>query len=460
MSLRTSLTFPRASTVRREAGSLSRRRLLAGVIGVSVMLTLAACAGGGSDAGPESLTADVDGSGRTLTMWDFETPDNDRGIAWLAAREIFKKETGADIAYEFKSFEQLRTGASQIFNSNSAPDVVEYNKGNATSGLLSSQGLLTNLDDAVEFYGWDKLVPGALQTTAKYDENGVMGSGSWYGIPNYGEFTLVYYNKDLFAEHGLEIPTTYDEFIAVLDAFVDAGVTPLAEAGAEYPLQHLLYQFALLKADRDWINAYQTYTADVDFHDEAWTFAADQLQEFADKGYFSKDVSGVKTEDAGTAFISGEYPMFFSGSWWYGRFKNEITSYDWGTFLFPGADFTMGSAGNHWVVPETAKNKDLAYKWIDITMRPEIQNLIGNNGGIPLVVDESAITDEKSKELLTQWKEVVDKDQLAFYPDWPTATFYDDLVGATQELINGSTDTSEMLDELQKKYDDGVADIE
>jgi len=119
----------------------------------------------------------------------------------------------------------------------------------------------------------------------------------------------------------------------------------------------------------------------------------------------------------------------------------------------------MGSAGNHWVIPETAKNKDLAYKWIDITMRPEIQNLIGNNGGIPLVVDESAITDEKSKELLSQWKTVVDGDQLSFYPDWPTATFYDDLVAATQELLNKSTSPDDMLSQLQEKYDDGVDDI-
>ncbi|NQX10848.1 extracellular solute-binding protein [Microbacteriaceae bacterium VKM Ac-2855] len=422
------------------------------------MFALAACAGG-SDAGSQPLSTDVDGAGRTLTMWDFETPDSDRGIAWLAARDIFTKETGAEIAYEFKAFEQLRTGASQIFNSNSAPDVVEYNKGNATSGLLSSQGLLTNLDEAVALYGWDKLVPGALQVTAKYDEDGVMGSGSWYGIPNYGEFTFVYYNKDVFAAQGIEIPTSYDEFIAVLDAFVAKGITPLAEAGGEYPIQQLFYQLALLKADRQWITDYQTYTAPADFTDDVWTYGADQLQEFADKGYFGKDVSGLKAEDAGTAFIAGEFPIFFSGSWWFGRFKSEITGFEWGTFLFPGAEFTMGSAGNHWVVPETAENKDLAYKWIDITMRPEIQNLIGNNGGIPLVVDETAIVDEKSKELLTQWKEVVDKDELSFYPDWTTATFYDDLVAATQELINGSIDTSGMLDELQKKYDDGVADI-
>ena len=38
-----------------------------------------------------------------------------------------------------------------------------------------------------------------------------MGSGDWYGVPNYGEFVGVYLNKDLFAKYGIEVPTTFDE---------------------------------------------------------------------------------------------------------------------------------------------------------------------------------------------------------------------------------------------------------
>ena len=80
---------------------------------------------------------------------------------------------------------RLRTDSperSQVLNSDDAPDVTEYNKGNATSGLLASQGLLTNLNDYVSEYGWDKIITGSLADTGKYDEQGMMGSGDWYGI--------------------------------------------------------------------------------------------------------------------------------------------------------------------------------------------------------------------------------------------------------------------------------------
>ena len=141
-----------------------------------------------------------------LRLWHYEGADSAMGKAWDEAIKVFEEETGATVEFEEKSFEQIRSTASQVLNSDEAPDILEYNKGNATAGLLSSQGLLTPLDDAVEEYGWgDQLAP-SLQTTAKYDEDGIMGSGSWYGVPNYGEFVEVYYNKDAFAAAGLEVP--------------------------------------------------------------------------------------------------------------------------------------------------------------------------------------------------------------------------------------------------------------
>lgn len=48
-------------------------------------------------------------------------------------------ETGVKVEFEKKAFEQIRQNASQVLNSDDAPDVTEYNKGNATSGLLAAK---------------------------------------------------------------------------------------------------------------------------------------------------------------------------------------------------------------------------------------------------------------------------------------------------------------------------------
>src|SRR4029453_8058802 len=182
-------------------------------------LVLSGCSGSG-DSGDDD----------TLRLWHYESDTSAMGIAWDEAIKVFEEETGATVEFEEKSFEQIRSTASQVLNSDEAPDLLEYNKGNATAGLLSSQGLLSNLDDVVADHGWDEQLSPSLQTTARYDENGIMGSGSWYGVPNYGEFVEVYYNKDAFAAAGLEVPATLAEFEDVLAAFAAQGVTPLAES--------------------------------------------------------------------------------------------------------------------------------------------------------------------------------------------------------------------------------------
>lgn len=432
---------------------MRKRHLAIGAALVTSALLLAGCASGSGS----SDTAD--GKGKTLTLWHYEGADSAMGKAWDQAIKTFEKETGAKVNFEAKSFEQIRSTASQVLNSNQAPDILEYNKGNATAGLLSSQGLLTNLDDAVKKYGWDKKLAPSLQTTAKYDEKGIMGSGDWYGVPNYGEYVEVYYNKDMFAKYGIEVPKTMDEFVAALQKFKDNGVTPLAESAAEYPLGQLWYQLALSKANRSWVNDYQLYKGKVNWQGSELSYATKTIDDWTNKGYISKDASGLKAEDAGTAFEAAKYPIFFSGSWWYGRFQSEIKNYDWGTFLFPGVKMSPGSAGNMWVVPENAKNKELAYKFIDITMRPEIQAIIGNNGGVPVAAKTSDITDPKSKELIANFNTLTAEDGIGFYPDWPTPTFYDQLNAGLQELINGTKSSTDVNKELGGEYQDGVDEI-
>ncbi|GAB2617252.1 extracellular solute-binding protein [Streptomyces capparidis] len=421
----------------------ARRRVAIAAVAAG-MLVLAGC---GGDSG--------DGDGKTLRLWHYEGPESAMGKAWAEViKEFEKTHPGVKVKFEEKSFEQIQKTAGQVLKTSQAPDLMEYNKGNATSGLLAKQGLLTDLSAEANKRGWSQMLDKSVGATGQYDENGVMGSGKWYGVPNYAEYTMVYYNKKLFEEHDVKVPTTMAEFTAALDKFADAGVTPLSNAGAEYMAQQYVYQLALTKADRAWVDAFERYTAKADFNDAAWTYGAETFADWVKKGYISKKTVGTKAEDAGVAFIQGKYPMLFSGSWWYGRFQAEMKD-DWGTFLWPETKLTLGSGGNNWVVPKNAKNKELAYDFIDLTMKQAAQNTLAQNGGVPVKADPSAVTDPKAKELIKNYEDLSGRDAFAYYPDWPVPGFYDVLVQETQKLMNG-TDPGKALDSLQKAYDDGV----
>ena len=78
---------------------------------------------------------------REFKIWHYESDTGAMGIAWAEAMKQFQaKHPDVKIVFETKGFEQIRQTAQMILNSEDAPDILEYNKGNATAGLLSKAG--------------------------------------------------------------------------------------------------------------------------------------------------------------------------------------------------------------------------------------------------------------------------------------------------------------------------------
>lgn len=102
---------------------MRKRHLAFGAALAAGALLLAGCSGT-SDSGSDS----TDGTGKTLTLWHYEGEDSAMGKAWNQAIADFEKETGAKVKFEAKAFEQIRSTASQVLNSNEAPDILEYTR--------------------------------------------------------------------------------------------------------------------------------------------------------------------------------------------------------------------------------------------------------------------------------------------------------------------------------------------
>lgn len=398
-----------------------------------------------------STTSSAAGQGqRTLKVWVYEAADNAMGASWADAEKDFQaSHPNVKVDWELKTFDQIQQTAQMILNSNDVPDVIEVNKGNATAGLYAKQGLLTDLTQVAQQRGWDKLMSPSIQATSRYDSRGIMGSGNLYGVTTYGEFVMVYYNKDMFAKYGLKVPTTLDEFESACNTFVAAGITPIAlGASDKYTTTQNWYELALYKADRQFITNYMTFAGDVNFHGPEFTFATQRLSDEVGKGYYSSNATGVTADDAYAAFEQGKNPMILTGSWEFGPFLKTIKNFQWGLFTMPGKKFTTGSGGNLLVVPQNAQNKDLAYDFLDLTMGKKAQTAMANAGGIPLNADISQITDPHTVELNQAFDNIVKNDGLAFYPDWPAPGYMDTLGGGLQELITKKIAPSAFLDQI------------
>lgn len=417
---------------------------------VSAMPVMSGC------GSPSSSSKDDDS---TLTVWWYADEGSAESKGWNHNIKTFEKKTGKKVKFERKSFEQIAKNGSQFLNSDKAPDVMESNRGNSSAGLLVTQGLLSDLKPYVEKYHWDKIVRGQNQIVGKYTQKGVMGGDTWYGIPTYAEMQRVYYNDDMFSKNGIAIPQTYDEFVSALEKFKEKGITPLSEAAMEYPLQQLWWQLVLSKADKQFVQNYQLYKGKVDWNSEPFVFATDTIQDWLKKGYISKDVSGLKSEDAFTGFTNGTHPILVTGTWNHGRFMDEAKSFKWESRTWPEANIYEGATGNILTIPKNAKHKDLAAKFIDFALQPDTQDFIANSGGIPLTYDEQAVKDESLRVMISDFKTVADKGALGYYPDWAGANMYDSMSSSLQQFVNGEIDGKQLLKNYEGFYVQGVKDL-
>ena len=96
----------------------------------AAVAALAACSSGGNGGGGTTSSSKV------LKVWWYEGPGSAYQIAWDQAISDFKKtHPGVTVQFSLKTFNQMQQSASLILNSSNVPDVMEYNKGDATTGL-------------------------------------------------------------------------------------------------------------------------------------------------------------------------------------------------------------------------------------------------------------------------------------------------------------------------------------
>lgn len=98
---------------------------------------------------------------------------------------------------------------------------------------------VVDMRDTLTYVNAGKLagIPAEVTDLLEPDAFAAAEDGNVYTVPYSalnGELGMnIIYNKDYFAEHDLEVPETYDDFIDLLEAIKENGDVPLATAAAE-----------------------------------------------------------------------------------------------------------------------------------------------------------------------------------------------------------------------------------
>jgi hypothetical protein len=107
---------------------------------------------------------------------------------------------------------------------------------------LYNQDVLVDLSDVWTQAVADGNLPESLGAAFAFD-------GKQWAIPSHVSYWVVFYNKKLFADNGLSVPTTWDEFIAVCDGLKAAGVSAIASTqNGRWP-SFIMFEELVLRTD-------------------------------------------------------------------------------------------------------------------------------------------------------------------------------------------------------------------
>lgn len=276
----------------------SMRRTVASVALITAgAVSLAGCSagGGGAEDGPVTLTwymgagvADDIATAEQLAADFNETNDSDITVEVDASGP-----EGAELDAQVKT--RLATGEM--------PDLFWYNSG-ALMLALNPDTQLLNVGDEPWIDDLNEAYRGTVST-----DSGTFGAPVGSGMG--GGF---FYNIGVYDELGLEVPTTWDEFMSNGEAIRAAGIDPVIQSYGDTWTSQML-----VLADY-----YNTSAAEPDFADDltanevsfADTPAAfesfEKFEEMADAGFFNEDFQTTLLDQALDKLATGEgahYPM-------------------------------------------------------------------------------------------------------------------------------------------------------
>ena len=180
-------------------------------------------------------------------------------------------------------------------------------------GQLVKGGLLKPLDAYADAYGWNDRWSKTLLDLNRFSADGKQfGSGNLYGVSQQGEIVGVFYNRDMVKT----VPKTFDEFESMLATAKKKGQTPISfgnldKFGGIHEFQTVQNQFAGKDATRNFVFAKDGASFDTSENKEAAT----KLQDWAKKGYFTKDFNGTGYDPAWQQFTKGKGPFTIAGTW-------------------------------------------------------------------------------------------------------------------------------------------------
>ncbi|MGO1316600.1 MAG: ABC transporter substrate-binding protein [Cellulomonadaceae bacterium] len=351
----------------------SRARALVALTAVAALTTLTACS---SDTDAASPSADGTPSG-TLEILVSSADASD--AAFRAINEAFMtKYPDVEVTFASVPNDNYPASKSSRLTANNVDIVVvknfvevpAYAEGaESDDARLALAGAYLDLTDQDFMTHYN---PTVLEAQAFAGKQLSVPTGLSYS-------TGMYYNKEIFADHGIEVPTTWAELTAAIETLDAAGVTPFGIGGQDsWPAG--LPMLAAVQGQYPDQEAKQELAKDlwegaVSLTDEGPQAVLDRTAMILK--HTQNGMAGISYDATPAGFAAGDYAMLPDGTWNQPTIDAAVDgAFEYGYMPIPTSDDAEansslnGKVELQLAVPAGAKNQANALAWLEFFSDP------------------------------------------------------------------------------------------
>lgn len=283
-----------------------------------------------------------------------------------------------DIHLTIESPNEAMTILKTRFIREDYPDIIGIG-GDINYSYFVDSGILADVSD---YAGLSDINPGYVDILEGLEFVPAEGT---YGVPYAANAAGILYNREMFREHGWEIPTTWEELISLCDTIQSEGILPFYFGMKD--VWTCLAPWNALAVDLAPADVCKQVNAGETTFTEEYKEVAEKMLELMKYGQDGPFAYGYN--DACTAFANGESAMFTIGSYAVPQIKSVNPDMDIDSFVMPGSSDPDAQTLNSGVdlmfaVTQDCENKEAAYEVLDFLLQDEnVQAYLDAQSAVP-----------------------------------------------------------------------------
>jgi raffinose/stachyose/melibiose transport system substrate-binding protein len=364
-----------------------------------------------------------------------------------------KENPNVKIEVEALQDEPYKAKIKVYSSTNDLPDIMQAWGQPSFIKPLIDNGLLLELNPS-DFQS-SEFIPGSL--------DGFSQDGKLFGLPRGADFFVLYYNKKIFSDNGLNPPTTTDELMNVIRKLREKKISPIAINGMDGWSLPIWFEYVAQRVTGDFNTMDNALNRKGTFTEQAFITAAATMQDLAKANGFA---DGYLTSDYGAArnlFGQEQAAMYLMGNWEAGlatdenfseQFRNNV-----GAIAYPGSangkttDVAAWFGGGY-AVSNNTKHKEQAVAFLKYFFQPEnwAKSLWQSGAGTPGQKFEQFLSGEETelqKQLVSIFNQITSTSGTPVL-DLSTNEFKETIMSLHQSLLAQRTSPEEFAKKLDE----------